>query len=972
MYLQYFGLREYPFSIAPDPKYLFLTEQHREALAHLVYGVGDYGGFILLTGEVGTGKTTVSRCLLEQMPENAEVAMILNPRQSPSEIIASLCRELGILKEGETDSSATLVERLNGHLLNNYAAGRNTILIIDEAQQLDIDVLEQLRLLTNLETNDKKLLQLLLIGQPELNELLEQAALRQLSQRVTARYHLQPLGKAEPAAYIKPRLAVAGCRHELFAPAAITAIYKRTQGIPRLINLLCDRALLALYASGGVRADKAILKKAAQEVFSSKKMVIYDKRPRRWGVLWGVIILGLLALIPYYKYSQQNAAEMGASTADANNSESEANSWLTKAGDFFSYDTPEEAVAERPNHENRAVSNQKARDAANAENASVVGAGAGVDADTDNQNPAQQRLDQQSQGGGFFSGLKNTVASWFSKESAAADSETVTASGPETSVNAYAEGYENLEQVARSRALSKAATKQTDADIPLTEAESAAVRRAAVAQIDQQVEQDLDEAFGDPDRDEPAASLDDAIVNTAEVAAFYNQAKPKTDKPASSKPQTVQPEPNAGSTRPETTATASAAVSPSEKLANTESSALKAAQAAEDEPSQAEMRPSPRREELASSGLGNLPDSEVPNNVDQTDDSLFTRVSQFVSGLFSGSDDAEGELAEVEAEDSKLAAVKKEKQAEQLAQQAASAAAQSLDIDKVEAADGDESPIGMPDKLGASRAANETAGVALNPSANKVLPNSNKPGQSVAKAVSTPEPSRWQTTAIANNDWDASVRKLFSLWKMPSANLDCGGVATGDLKCTARDLSFDQFRQYNLPGVISLKADGEIVYGLLERIEGDTVTIALNDNGDQISMSQSELRANWSKPSWIISRLPSEDTLPLESSDQGFDSAAKMLSNLYDTPVNKTQSKTGDKLTLPVKADRYLFATIQLFDAPTVSSTAIDVNKVSGLVKRLQKEQLIPTSGKIDAVTLSSLHQRSYPNTPSLKAEPQG
>ncbi len=277
MYQRYFGLQDTPFSIAPDPRFLYLSEQHREALAHLLYGVGDQGGFVVLTGEVGTGKTTVCRCLLQQLPSHVDIAFIVNPRQSAVELLQSILHELGVPAGDMPASIKPLVDRLNERLLASHARGRNTILIIDEAQNLSSEVLEQLRLLTNLETSDRKLLQLILLGQPELNDLLHSHELRQLAQRVTARYHLRALSRPEVAAYIRHRLAVAGCRAELFSPAALRLAARRTGGVPRLINLLCDRALLGVYASGGREVTRAVLQRAAREVL--------PPTPRRRGVL---------------------------------------------------------------------------------------------------------------------------------------------------------------------------------------------------------------------------------------------------------------------------------------------------------------------------------------------------------------------------------------------------------------------------------------------------------------------------------------------------------------------------------------------------------------------------------------------------------------------------------------------------------------------------------------------------------------
>jgi general secretion pathway protein A len=295
MYNQYFGLAEAPFSIAPDPRYLFLSEQHREALAHLLYGIGDQGGFIVLTGEVGTGKTTVCRCLLQQLPDNADVAFIVNPKLDSRELLQTICEELGVpLPDGEL-SIKQLVDALNDLLLATHARGRNAILIIDEAQNLDVDVLEQLRLLTNLETSERKLLQLILLGQPELNDLLARPDLRQLAQRITARYHLRPLSREEVALYIEHRLAIAGCRGSLFTPAAIQRIYRYSQGVPRLINLLCDRALLGVYAGSGNVVDTAMVRRAAREVLPQRAHWTHALTPRNL-VQGAAIVSGALVL----------------------------------------------------------------------------------------------------------------------------------------------------------------------------------------------------------------------------------------------------------------------------------------------------------------------------------------------------------------------------------------------------------------------------------------------------------------------------------------------------------------------------------------------------------------------------------------------------------------------------------------------------------------------------------------------------
>lgn len=278
MYSRYFGFAEAPFSIAPDPRYLYLSEEHREALAHLVYGIGDHGGFVVLTGEVGTGKTTVCRCLLQQIPQHVDVAVVVNPKLSAHELLQTVCEELGVaLPEGAL-SNKQLIDQLNGFLLSTHARGRNAILIIDEAQNLTADVLEQLRLLTNLETNERKLLQLILLGQPELNDLLAQPQLRQLAQRITARHHLSPLSLPEVERYISHRLAVAGAHRDLFTASAIKRIYNYSGGIPRLINVLCDRALLGVYATQSSVVDTAMVKRAVREIAPPRSSFLTSMR----------------------------------------------------------------------------------------------------------------------------------------------------------------------------------------------------------------------------------------------------------------------------------------------------------------------------------------------------------------------------------------------------------------------------------------------------------------------------------------------------------------------------------------------------------------------------------------------------------------------------------------------------------------------------------------------------------------------
>ena len=273
MYTSFFGLTEKPFAITPDPRYLYLSERHAEALAHLLYGINESGGFIQLTGEVGTGKTTVVRTLLSRVPHHADVAVILNPRVTPVEFLLTICEELGLpVADADRDSVKQMVDALNRRLLSAHAEGRRIIVIVDEAQNLSAETLEQVRLLTNLETPTQKLLQIILIGQPELRELLDRNDLRQLAQRITGRYHLKPLSREETEGYVRHRLRVAGAVGEIFTPSALREVYRLAAGVPRVVNVTCDRALLGAYTQEQRRVTARLVRRAAGEVYGRRFM----------------------------------------------------------------------------------------------------------------------------------------------------------------------------------------------------------------------------------------------------------------------------------------------------------------------------------------------------------------------------------------------------------------------------------------------------------------------------------------------------------------------------------------------------------------------------------------------------------------------------------------------------------------------------------------------------------------------------
>jgi general secretion pathway protein A len=311
MYTSFFGLSEKPFAITPDPRFLYLSERHAEALAHLLYGINESGGFIQLTGEVGTGKTTVVRTLLSRVPHHADVAVIMNPRVTPAEFLLTICEELGVpVDTADRGSVKQMVDALNRRLLNAHAEGRRIIVLVDEAQNLSIDVLEQVRLLTNLETPTQKLLQIILIGQPELRELLDRTDLRQLAQRITGRYHLKPLSREETQGYVRHRLKVAGATEEIFTPAALRELHRLSSGVPRVINVACDRALLGAYTQEVRKIDSALVRRAAGEVYGRRLA------PRWMGWLAGSLVgvaLMSSALVGWQLWRQRSSTQSASS-----------------------------------------------------------------------------------------------------------------------------------------------------------------------------------------------------------------------------------------------------------------------------------------------------------------------------------------------------------------------------------------------------------------------------------------------------------------------------------------------------------------------------------------------------------------------------------------------------------------------------------------------------------------------------------
>lgn len=298
MYLRYYGFNDYPFSVTPDPAFLYLSVSHREALGHLLYGAGEHGGFVALIGEVGTGKTTLIRALVDNDVPDLDIALCWNPHLEVREFVATICDELGVDYDPRRDSSLKdRVDRLNRHLLATHAKNRRTVLIIDEAQNLSRGVLEQLRLLTNLETHKHKLLRIILVGQPELDELLARHDLRQLAQRITARFRLTALGYGETRAYIQHRLKLAGGSQHMFTSAALFMMRRKTGGIPRLINMVCERSLMGGYAHARSRIGVGVVLRSARETLPRE-------RRARWLRVavpaFGLALVALVGAVAWY------------------------------------------------------------------------------------------------------------------------------------------------------------------------------------------------------------------------------------------------------------------------------------------------------------------------------------------------------------------------------------------------------------------------------------------------------------------------------------------------------------------------------------------------------------------------------------------------------------------------------------------------------------------------------------------------
>jgi len=297
MYTTFFNLRENPFSLTPDPRYLYLSPQHRAAMNHLIYGIHEKKGFILITGGVGTGKTTICRAIIKKLDPSVQTALILNPFLSDIELLETILQEFGIPFEGPERTKKNFIDALNGFLLKNFTEGRNAVVFIDEAQNLPRATLEQIRMLSNLETEQEKLIQIVLVGQPELQEILASPTLRQINDRIMLRYHLEPINRENVRHYIEHRLSVAGVDGQLsFDDGAFEQIYEFSRGYPRRINALCDRALLVAYTENSRRIEKETILNAMNDMNASYMTggQTLPSRGKRWVVPVLILVIAVL------------------------------------------------------------------------------------------------------------------------------------------------------------------------------------------------------------------------------------------------------------------------------------------------------------------------------------------------------------------------------------------------------------------------------------------------------------------------------------------------------------------------------------------------------------------------------------------------------------------------------------------------------------------------------------------------------
>lgn len=346
MYQDHFGLNSKPFGIVPDTRFLFLSDSHKEAIAHLVYALNEKNGFVQLTGEVGVGKTIACRYILTNIPEDIDVALILNPRIDEIGLLRTLCQEMNI-SFGISQKANELTHLINSKLLDAHARGRHTILIIDEAQNLPSQTLEQLRLLTNLETDTQKLLRIIMIGQPELSHMLSAHSMRQVAQRITSRYHLTTLSADETEQYIRHRLSVAGCKQRLFGKAATRQIYKLTEGTPRLINLLCDHALIGAYSLGAHEVTPSILKKAAKESLPHVRVEPTGSK-LKWIPNFLILLLLIVSVIVYWPVLRDNLSQLWQQTFSSSKPVTEKTAVSTATPEVVTPEAPEISKIARP------------------------------------------------------------------------------------------------------------------------------------------------------------------------------------------------------------------------------------------------------------------------------------------------------------------------------------------------------------------------------------------------------------------------------------------------------------------------------------------------------------------------------------------------------------------------------------------------------------------------------------------------